>query len=77
MTTLWKEPVSELGIKLQILRTCRPDEWSMDEFTRNAEDMQARIVELEGVLNEAVNLIFEECGAVKARPFIKALKDKP
>ena len=76
MTTVRGDIKSELGQKLQNYRTDRPDEWTMDEFTRAAEEMQDHIVELEGLVKEAANLIFEECGAVKARPFIKALKDK-
>ena len=48
MTTVRGEIKSDLGKKLQAYRTDRPDEWTMDEFTREAEKMQARIVELEG-----------------------------
>ena len=52
MTTLRTEPKSKLGISLQMYRADRPDEWRMDEFTRSAEEMQARIVELEGVVTD-------------------------
>ena len=47
MTTLRESPTSKLGVKLQNYRTDRPDEWTMDEFTREAETMAMRIKELE------------------------------
>ena len=50
MTTVRGDIKSELGQKLQNYRTDRPDEWTMDEFTRAAETMQDRIVELENNL---------------------------
>jgi len=34
---------SKLGKRMQNLRSDRPDEWSMDEFIRDAEEMQLRI----------------------------------
>lgn len=55
MTTLRTPPRSKLGIDLQTFRTDRPDEWRMDEFTRNAEDMQARINELEKTILETLD----------------------
>lgn len=39
MTTLRTPPESKLGIDLQAYRTDHPDEWRMDEFTREAEAM--------------------------------------
>lgn len=39
MTTLRTPPKSKLGVDLQALRTSRPDEWWMDDFTREAELM--------------------------------------
>lgn len=51
MTTLRTEPKSKLGISLQMYRADRPDEWAMDDFTRLAEKMQARIVELEEAIS--------------------------
>ena len=51
MTTLRTEPKSKLGISLQMYRADRPDEWAMDDFTRLAEKMQSRIVELEKALS--------------------------
>lgn len=45
-----------------------------DADMKNAE-LTARNTELEAALSDAAILIIEECGAVRARPFIKALKD--
>ena len=56
MTTLITPPVSKLGIDLQAFRTDRPDEWRMDEFTREAELMALRIKELEAALNKIVGI---------------------
>lgn len=59
MTTLNKEPKSQLGKRLQFYRTDRPDEFTMDEFTRMAEelndqltDAQREIESLKGADNE-------------------------
>jgi len=37
----------KLSEKLQRYRTDRPDEWTMDEFTRDALKLEAKIAELE------------------------------
>lgn len=55
MTTLREVPSSKLGIKLQNYRADRPDEWTMDEFTREAEVMALRIKELEAALEVLLN----------------------
>ena len=57
MTTVRGEIKSELGKQLQNYRTDRPDEWTMDEFTREAEKMQARIVELEAAIRKIHNIV--------------------
>lgn len=57
MTTLRESPVSKLGAKLQSYRTDRPDEWTMDEFTREAEAMAMRIKELEAELAEETDFL--------------------
>tara|TARA_R110002060_G_scaffold18120_9_gene25009 strand:+ start:479 stop:754 length:276 start_codon:yes stop_codon:yes gene_type:complete len=54
MTTIRCEIKSELGRKLQNYRADRPDEWTMDEFTKCAEAMQDRILELENALNGVI-----------------------
>tara|TARA_R110000851_G_scaffold115283_2_gene241098 strand:- start:49 stop:348 length:300 start_codon:yes stop_codon:yes gene_type:complete len=56
MTTLRTPPVSKLGIQLQNYRADRPDEWTMDEFTRSAEATALRIKELELALCEISNM---------------------
>lgn len=56
MTTVHGEIKSDLGKKLQTYRTDRPDEWTMDEFTREAEKMQARNTELKAALNRISRL---------------------
>lgn len=40
MTTLNQMVASELGKRLQLSRTDRPNEWQIDEFTRMAEQLQ-------------------------------------
>ena len=55
MTTLREAPASKLGVKLQSYRTDRPDEWTMDEFTREAELMALRIKELEALLVRSID----------------------
>jgi len=54
MTTLREKPVSELGQLLQQKRTDRPDEWSMDEFTRMAEKLQAENEELKIRISDGI-----------------------
>lgn len=60
MTTLSESPTSKLGIDLLAFRTDRPDEWRMDEFTKQAEAMALQIKELEAAL--------KECSGVIGRP---------
>jgi len=73
MTTLVQEPRSLLGIKLQDRRTDRPDEWSMDEYTRMAEKLHTELeaakqelaelkASLPNVRAEAVREAAESCG---------------
>ena len=56
MTTLRKEPVSKLGIQLQNYRADRPDEWTMDEFTRKAEAMNEQNLALKAALEKIIKL---------------------
>ncbi len=39
--------ISKLGKRIQNLRSDRPDEWTMDDFIRDADNMQLKIDELE------------------------------
>ena len=59
MTTLRTPPVSKLGIDMQAFRTDRPDEWRMDEFTKQAESMALRIKELEAALTKIKDITGE------------------
>ena len=42
---------------LNLSRTNRPDEWSMDDFSRMASVLEKRIVELDNELSEAIEII--------------------
>lgn len=57
MTTVHCEIKSDLGKKLQVYRADRPDEWTMDEFTREAEKMQVRNAEFEAALIYSIDII--------------------
>lgn len=46
------EVKSELARLLQSFRCDRPDEWTMDDFIRRAEEMQAEIDMLRSKLEE-------------------------
>ena len=57
MTTLRTPPESKLGIKLQNYRADRPDEWTMDDFTREAEIMNEQNKALESLsINQWINV---------------------
>lgn len=58
MTTLREQPKSELGKRLQASRTNRPDEWSMDEYTRMAEDLQKKLEAAEAKLKKAEDDVY-------------------
>lgn len=47
---------SQLGKKIQRWRAERPDEWTMDEFIRDADAMHERIKELEEVVNAVAHI---------------------
>jgi hypothetical protein len=66
MTTLRTPPESKLGIKLQNYRSDRPDEWIMDEFTREAEAMNEQNKALKCLLSEAVDYLHSEVDTVIA-----------
>jgi type II secretory pathway component PulJ len=65
MTTLRDKPRSELGKKLQSYRADRPDEWTMDEFTRMAEKLEQQLADLKASLPkvraDAVSYAISEC----------------
>lgn len=42
--------ISKLGKRMQNLRCDRPDEWAMDDFIRDADNMQKEIDELKNKL---------------------------
>lgn len=65
MTTLRTSPKSKLGIDLQAFRTDRPDEWRMDEFTREAEAM-----------NEQNKALIEALEHIKKHQEVMAGEDK-
>ena len=45
---------SDLGKLMQSWRAMRPDEWTMDEFIREAEKMHSEIIELKKCLMDAI-----------------------
>lgn len=66
MTTLRTPPESKLGIDLQAFRADRPDEWRMDEFTREAEAMNEQNKALRILLSEAIDYLYSEVDTVIA-----------
>lgn len=57
MTTLREEPKSALGKRLQAYRADRPDEWSMDDFTRMAEELQQKLEATKAELNTLKSML--------------------
>lgn len=57
MTTVRSEIKSDLGKKIQAYRTDRPNEWTMDEFTREAEVMNEKNKALKALLKEVQAII--------------------
>jgi hypothetical protein len=66
--------MKKLSEILHIKRIDRPDEWSMDEFSKKAENLEKRIKELESLL-----IILHNCGglSLNERKWVeKALKNE-
>lgn len=62
MPTCYSSPdqcTSKLGKKIQYWRAERPDEWTMDEFIRDADALEAKVKELENELNRSKERINE------------------
>lgn len=53
--------VTKLSRKLDVLRADRPDEWSMDEFKRDAEALEQRIKELGQERVELLSVVYNHC----------------